>query len=64
MRFIGGGGSSADQRRHRHDLVAARKLRMLHQVDHLDAIASGEVRFTNLSRLFSAAAERAVSPAV
>ena len=54
----------ADERGQGHDLVAARELRLLQQVDHLDAVAAGQMVARRWSSRFrSAAAERALWPA-
>ena len=55
---------AADQRRHRDNLNGPGQLRMLHQVDDLNPVASGEMLFADrLEVLPRAADERAVSPA-
>ena len=36
-----------DQRRHRDDLIAARELRLLQQIDDLDPVASGQMLFAD-----------------
>ena len=55
---------SPDQRRNGDDLVAARQLRMLQQVDHFDLYRPARCSSQIASRFRSAAVARALRPAM